>query len=300
MAPQTSADRRPPCHGFTLTELLVVIAIIAVLIAVLLPAVTGAQRASQRTQCAAQLRQILTLVANRADTHHGYAPLAGILAIPSMTPAGVDDPDRAEHDYLNFACLGITDMMMSFPTSLASDIGDPSILQAKSLSDIQYAEQDPRSFFRVFLCPGNLMSPGALWGPGTVMSNPNSDPAWVLWEDDQSYIYNEAALGWDDNYGRLRGQIAKVKDSSQTMLIADGLGGNPTRVFIGFSTVYNKVPTGPVTLADAYSGNANAGDPQNFDLVRHQGRINIGFFDGHVETRLINARDLANVYLLPP
>jgi prepilin-type processing-associated H-X9-DG protein len=246
------------------------------------------------------MQQILALVANRANTHDGYAPLAGILAVPSITPAGLQDPNRVEHDYLNFVCLGVTDLMMSFPTSLAADIGDPSIVHAQSLTEIQRAEQDPQSFFRIFRCPGHLMDPGALWGPGTVMASAITDPYWIIWQDDQSYIYNEAALGWDDNLGRLRGQIAKVRASSQTMLLADGLGGNPTRWQIGFSTVYNKVSTGGITLADALAGDGLAGDPSNFDFVRHQGKINVGFFDGHVETRYISVAELSGVYLKAP
>ena len=56
----------------------------------------------------------------------------------------------------------------------------------------------------------------------------------------------------------------------------------------------------PVTLGDALAGNANAGDPQNFDTLRHRGRMNIGFFDGHVETRNISVSDLQSVYLIAP
>jgi prepilin-type processing-associated H-X9-DG protein len=92
------------------------------------------------------------------------------------------------------------------------------------------------------------------------------------------------------------------------MLMADGLGGSTNRVTqLGlsltngaFSTVYNKVPTGPVTLADALADNTKAGESLNFDFVRHRGRINIGFFDGHVENRTISPGDLRNVYLTAP
>jgi prepilin-type processing-associated H-X9-DG protein len=82
--------------------------------------------------------------------------------------------------------------------------------------------------------------------------------------------------------------------------MADGLGGSTARASYSFATLYNKVPAGPVTVADALTGNTRAGDPQNFDRLRHRGKINIGFFDGHVETRTISPGDLSNVYLMPP
>jgi prepilin-type processing-associated H-X9-DG protein/prepilin-type N-terminal cleavage/methylation domain-containing protein len=286
-------------RAFTLIELLVVIGIIVILIGLLLPAVTGAQRAAQRTQCAAQIQQILSLVHNHAVTHDGYLPLAGILSVSQTNPSGLHDPLRNRYDYVNFAPFGITDALMCFSASFAADVGDNRIQTAQSINDLNVAQLDPRGFLRIFRCPSHLSDPGPLIGSALFMGNPSTVVgSWLAWLESQSYIYNEAALGWDDQYAR--GQIARIHIPSQTMLLADGFGGNPTRTYYGFSTLFNKTPTGPITLADALSGDNLAGDPQNFDSMRHQGKMNIGFFDGHVETRYVSTHDLANVYLLAP
>ena len=72
-------------------------------------------------------------------------------------------------------------------------------------------------------------------------------------------------------------------------------------------------------MGDALTNPAVAGDAQCFDFNRHNGtrnmgtvtnnvnnvkatnaKINVGFFDGHVETRSINYKDLQRVFLLAP
>ena len=57
--------------------------------------------------------------------------------------------------------------------------------------------------------------------------------------------------------------------------------------------------TGPITLADALSGNSRAGDPGNFDHRRHRGRMNVCFLDGHAETLPIEPAALSRVLILP-
>jgi prepilin-type processing-associated H-X9-DG protein len=148
----------------------------------------------------------------------------------------------------------------------------------------------------------------------------------ILYSEAQSYIYNEAILGWGEfpltpnPTGRLEGKASLIHQASRTMFACDGLGGAiysrpdvPAFTGVPFYTIYNAVDpitqnsiSASVTLADAFNqatgGAAQpiAGDTANFDLLRHRGKINIAFCDGHVETRNITAADLSSVYLLAP
>jgi prepilin-type N-terminal cleavage/methylation domain-containing protein/prepilin-type processing-associated H-X9-DG protein len=159
-------------------------------------------------------------------------------------------------------------------------------------------------------------------------SQPTNGGGYIVWDTEPvSYFWNECILGWGsqqsqdfslwgiDASGRLHGRASGVRQASKTMFVADGLGGNPNNssrlpYITGspMATVYNADYNGavspPITLADAYLGTGGpddkAGDNENFDMHRHRGKINIGFCDGHVETRNITVSDLSSVFLMAP
>jgi prepilin-type processing-associated H-X9-DG protein len=119
---------------------------------------------------------------------------------------------------------------------------------------------------------------------------------------DSSYVLNEAVLGIDDARGRARGLASKVRRSAETFLAADGKRtptGDVNSPAGGWLLISNiATDTKPVTLADAFSNTGRADGPDAFDAIRHRGRINAVFVDGHVETVRVEAGDLARVFVL--
>src|ERR1700685_79039 len=94
--------RKTTNRAFTLVELLVVIGIIAMLIAMLLPALNAALRQAQQTACQAKIQQDLLAMQDHSLSHRGYAPLAGLLVVPSVSPSGLNDDNRSKYEYLSF------------------------------------------------------------------------------------------------------------------------------------------------------------------------------------------------------
>jgi prepilin-type processing-associated H-X9-DG protein/prepilin-type N-terminal cleavage/methylation domain-containing protein len=313
--------------GFTLVELLVVIGIIAILIALLLPTLTRAKQQAARTACAAKLRTIMQAAQLHTMDHQGYYPLAGV--VPGCQPQTLDDPYAVKYDYFsnlftslsninsgtNYArrLVGITDAL-AFEMTYRNQLVSPTNTAAVSLM------YDPQSYLKNFLCPAQATTFGELAPQSppaasyiyyvyALSGSPTGDSG--DWSEPTSYVWNEAVLGWDDALNRLKGKANQVRQPSLTMFAADGLhGAYGTEIqSLGAFTLCNETPIAPVTMADAlagvtgnwvYTSTVKAADPACFDKNRHQGRINVAFCDGHVESRSITTADLARVYILAP
>jgi prepilin-type processing-associated H-X9-DG protein/prepilin-type N-terminal cleavage/methylation domain-containing protein len=290
--------------GFTLVELLVVIGIIALLISLLLPALSVARQASLRVACSAKLKTVLLAAQIHTIDHHGFYPLAGVL--PGWAPTDFDDPYSRKYDYATYAQEL---SMQEFPVclnpitiSLSAEMTYHK-LDGETNDQIGKSETDGGGFVKNFLCPAQASSISDLTQlPELYVSNI------LVYTQAESYIFNEAIVGWGqtDSYNRLKGRASRVRQPTATMFVADGLMGSvyKLRMFwppnTALMTVYNISLNPPITLADALMDDGKAGDPENFDLHRHRGKINIGFCDGHVEARNITKSDLSKVYLMAP
>jgi prepilin-type processing-associated H-X9-DG protein len=284
-------------------ELLVVIGIIALLIAILLPALNHARQAAQRTACASKLRQLIISAHLQAQDHQGYYPLVGGMPNNGPQPPDLDDFYSTKYSYTSVQLSpDYTRVLAPITTTLGAVMGSKrGILTTTATITNGMASLDQTDYIRNFLCPSQTTTPTEL--PNLIISA-CGNPVSLCWQDQQSYVYNEAVMGVNDTYGRLRGLSTQIHQPAQTFFAIDGVGGATnhypgTSITIPMVTIYNKQKNHSATLADALAG-TYAGDPQTFDLLRHQGKVNIACFDGHVETRNITAKYLAGIFVLAP
>jgi len=287
------STRRQSVRGFTLVELLVVIGIIALLIAILLPSLTKAREQANQVKCLSNLRQIGQAFMMHANEHGNFVPTAGLIHPPyDASPRGLRDSAKKKFIYFN---EGAIQRPMPMNAALALYMGQQ--IRSDSRTNVEQ-DLDTGPAREVFTCPTQGRD---LVKQGSVLR----DFSWEgpsVWS---SYIFNEEPLGYNDwtpTYQRGRGNLNRMKGASDIMMLGDGkerLGG----IWMVIFALQNNT-----TLEDCFAG-AGSGDMTNFDLKRHNNRMNIAFMDGHAETVLITPTPKVNptrirtsrkVYLSPP
>ena len=272
---------RKSLRAFTLVELLVVIGIIALLISILLPALNRAREQAKATACLSQLRQIGTGMIMFAADHRNHMPLAGELwGTPNATPVALGDPSQVNYVYMTDSLPRVCPL----PAALAPYLGQAQ-LRIDSPTDLR-SDYNNGQVMRLFTCPSNVeqIQAGATQLSLFIMSNADGWKGPLL---QTSYAFNEGVLGWSNGligtHTRERGNLSRCSQTSDLVLLADA-SPRGTDGWI----VYNDHSDFD-TLLNFYNGSfsngaTDTGDPKLFDKVRHNGRMNILFLDGHGES----------------
>jgi prepilin-type processing-associated H-X9-DG protein/prepilin-type N-terminal cleavage/methylation domain-containing protein len=295
--PSATRRHRTLKHGFTLVELLVVIGIIVLLIAILLPALSRARAAALQVQCASNLRQLGQAMQNFAANHRGYFPIQGDDITGGMDPASLQDSSRLKYTYFNND--GPTDVRaMPLPAALAPYLANNLVLDDLTYGHVEEAVCTP-PLATYFECPADqitidaaaaqpLPANGSGFSPLAITRLCYDNHAYIL--GFSSYCYNEEVLGFltvgtgPNQYQRLRGNCSQVPFPSQTMLMCDGhyWWQKQHQNFDGNSI---NVTFSSATLGDFF--NLGTCEQEVFDTVRHRGRMNILYVDGHVDNQPI-------------
>lgn len=308
-------------RAFTLVELLVVIGIIAILVSVLLPSLAAARRSANNVACAANLRSILQGMQMFASQNNGQIPGSATTTARFLYKTGPTDLVNAKRN-LAFgpgACPGIV-QVFDWASPIAKTMGlhfnengdDASrLIRFQQLRDMQ-----------VFRCPNNdilagpyagsvpvvpagpmmsycaamgflVQSPGGIPGDGVTTSPSSSGSTTPYWNVPSSYNVRLGKVG----NGALKAFIADGAKYSTVSAQPDAdisVFGSNGGIFAdqGVSSVFSRAWSRMLAPGNGTAGTwdtrmwwARHGNPRTGRAAKGGAfRVNVGFFDGHVET----------------
>ncbi len=291
--------------AFTLAELLVVIGVVAVLLALLMPALSYARASARTTVCASQQRQLLAAHVLQAQDHHGFAQLAGVVDVGNglagygSLPAALHDSRRSRYAYVRLEArtsMPTLETLAPYPATLLPYLGAQNVRLDEGYLNGVDGPVSQEHAVTLLQCPSVEATASANLPSVEVRID---DVAYLRgWAVRFDYALNAGLLGYhhESRYEprRLRGNLARVADSAQVVLLGDAWSRTPRgNTFTWTPSLDGTVRT---TLANVADGSDLAFGP-TLDAERHSGQGNFGFVDGHSETRSITADALRDVVL---
>jgi prepilin-type processing-associated H-X9-DG protein len=216
--------------------------------------------------------------------HKGYLPAAGCFGpahLFTVSPEGLKDKGMTKYMWYRYGTSGEM-APLPLPAALGHYMGLDYLTHTANMNYGQdFSTLDAAmklDAVRIhFTCPAQAED--TIVGGATAFdaSNGGYPKAYM------SYVFNGTALGrvvepWGETPA---GQLSRIRHPEDVFLFADGLCKSDV-----FPPHYTGLAlfTTEERLADHYRWGRGGG---NFDFVRHRGRINVLFVDGHVETLML-------------
>ena len=262
-------DKVKTGEGFTLIELLVVIAIIAILAAVLLPVLEAAQKKAQQTYCINNLKQLGT----------GFVLYVG--DNNQVMPADASRGAGWHHEDWIYWQGGA-----GLLTPPVGGNASPSLAKGQIMQVLNYANTNTVN--TLFRCPADINNSGRIAYSAKTGESPFYNYSYSL----NSKSTTSSTVGFGSTWVNGSWQPFKYTQALHPAVL-EMLAEEPT------STDPSEMPpgTGFTTIIDDGRWEPSLGGP-NAVTVRHNGKSDLAFADGHVEN-LIWTTALQNQYLVP-
>ena len=311
--------------GFTLVELLVVIGIIALLISILLPALNKAREQANAAKCAANMRSAVQALMIYTAENKGWLPgpstsgaiwKSGIDAIGPAETSSDETPLQnfdwvsptygktmrwSENDYqrlkttfndqLSCPSNGVFFQEMSYNDENLP-AGDQRDLKYSSYSAVIQFHANPgrEKIAALKLAPisGDMFTNGSLTAPASYapqMSKIGPAASKVYLVEGSRYIELSAPNTWDAGALKVSFNATRYQRVGGNYMIGgpfEPWPNTPYQLFGGSVSTYNGKRMTPVSKTYAW---------------RHNGKMNLAFFDGHVEMRGIADSTQVSLYV---